>query len=147
MYYIFIDVNLLKWKFLRHQFETTADKHNGPCHPGDSYWNYYTGIISIHLNYCNLFHDDVIKWKHFPRCWPFVRGIQRFPVNSPHKDQWRGALMFSLICTWINDWVKNREAGDLRCYHVHYDVIVMWRSGASSASTCRESSNKWQWLD
>ena len=21
------------------------------------------------------FHDDVIKWKHFPRYWPFVRGI------------------------------------------------------------------------
>ena len=22
-------------------------------------------------------HDDVIKWKHFPRYWPFVRGIHR----------------------------------------------------------------------
>ena len=70
-------------------------------------------------------HDDVIKWKHFPRNWPFVRGIHRSPVNSPHKDQWRGALMFSLICVWINDWVINREAGDLRRYRAHYDVIVM----------------------
>ena len=43
-------------------------------------------------------HDDVIKWKHFPRYWPFVRGIHRSPVNSPHKGQWRGALMFSLMC-------------------------------------------------
>ena len=42
-------------------------------------------------------HGDVIKWKHFPRYWPFVRGIHWSPVNSPHKDQWRGALMFSLI--------------------------------------------------
>ena len=41
-------------------------------------------------------HDDVIKWKHFPRYWIFVRGIHRSPVNSPHKGQWRGALMFSL---------------------------------------------------
>ena len=40
------------------------------------------------------FHDDVIKWKYFPRYWPFVRGIYRSPVNSPHKGQWRGALMF-----------------------------------------------------
>ena len=48
-----------------------------------------------------LVHDDVIKWKHFPRNWPFVRGIHRSPVNSPHKDQWRGALMFSLICHQI----------------------------------------------
>ena len=35
------------------------------------------------------------------------------PVNSPHKGQWRGALMFSLICVCINNWVNNREAGDL----------------------------------
>ena len=47
------------------------------------------------------------------------------PVNSPHKGQWRGALMFSLICVWINVWVNNREAGDLRRYRVHYGVIVM----------------------
>ena len=70
-------------------------------------------------------HDDVIKWKHFPRNWPFVRGIHRSPVNFPHKGQWRGALMFSLICVWINDWVNNREASDLRRYRAHYDVIVM----------------------
>ena len=50
-----------------------------------------------------MMHDNVIKWKHFPRYWPFVRGIHRSPVNSPHKGQWRGALMFSLICVWIND--------------------------------------------
>ena len=47
-------------------------------------------------------HDDVIKWKHFPRNWPFVRGIHWSPMNSPHKGQWRGALMFSLICARIN---------------------------------------------
>ena len=71
------------------------------------------------------YHDDVIKWKHFPRNWPFVRGIHRSPVNSPHKGQWRGALMFSLICVWINGWVNNREAGDLRRYRAHFDVTVM----------------------
>ena len=43
-------------------------------------------------------HNDVIKWKLFPRYWPFVRGIHRSPVNSPHKGQWRRALIFSLIC-------------------------------------------------
>ena len=70
-------------------------------------------------------HYDVIKSKHFPRYWPIVRGIHRSPVNSPHKGQWRGALMFSLICVWINGWVNNREAGDLRRFRAHYDVIVM----------------------
>ena len=45
----------------------------------------------------------------------------------PHtkKGRWRGALMFSFICAWINVWVNNREAGDLRSLCAHYDVIVM----------------------
>ena len=71
------------------------------------------------------YHEDIIKWKHFPRYWPFVRGFHRSPVNSPHKGQWRGALMFSLIC--INGWVNNGEAGDLRRYRAHYDVTVILR--------------------
>ena len=69
--------------------------------------------------------DDVIRWKHFPRYRPFVRGIHRSPVNSPHKGQWRRDLMFSLICVWMNGWVNNLEAGDLRRYRAHYDVTVM----------------------
>ena len=70
-------------------------------------------------------HDDVIKWKYFPRYWPFVREIHRSPVNFPHKGQWRGALMFTLICARKNGWVNNGGAGDLRRYLAHYDVIVM----------------------
>ena len=72
-----------------------------------------------------LYHDDVIKWKYLPRYWSFVRGIHRSSVNSPHKGQWRGALMFSFICAGINGWVNNGEAGDLRGHRTHYDVIVM----------------------
>ena len=52
-------------------------------------------------------------------------GNSSVPVNSPHKGQWRGALMFSLICAWINDWINNRETGDLRRHRGHYDVNVM----------------------
>ena len=74
----------------------------------------------------SLFHNDVIKWKHFPRYWPFVRGIHRSPVNSTYKGQWRGALMFSLICVWIKGWVNTRKAGDLRRDRAHYDVSVMF---------------------
>ena len=48
--------------------------------------------------------------------------VGNWPVNSP---QWRGALMFPLICAWINTWVNNSEAGDLRCHCAHYDVIVI----------------------
>ena len=68
-------------------------------------------------------------WRHqmeaFPPYRPFVRGIHRSPVNSPHKGQWRGALMVSLIYAWINDWINNRKAGDLGRHRAHYDGTVM----------------------
>ena len=71
-------------------------------------------------------HDDVIKWKHFLRNWPFVRGIHRSPVNSLQKGQWRGVLVFSLICAWINSWTNNRgDGGALRRLCAHFDVNVM----------------------
>ena len=56
-------------------------------------------IYPCHSGHCDktLKHDDVIKWEHFPRYWPFVRGIHRSPVNSPHKGQWRGALIFFCV--------------------------------------------------
>ena len=72
-----------------------------------------------------MVHDDVIKWQHFPRYWLFVRGIHRFPVNSPPKGQWHWALMFSLICARINGWANNGEAGDLKRYRALHDVILM----------------------
>ena len=92
--------------------------------------------------YGNL-HDDVIKWKHFLRHWPFVRGIHRLPVNSPHKGKWRGALMFSLTSVWSNVWVSNREAGDLRRHRDNYDVTVMMFQIALSKfnSSCIEFPN------
>ena len=72
-----------------------------------------------------LLHDDVIKWKHFPRYWCFMRGIHRPPVNSPHKGQWRGASMFSLICAWTKGWVNNRDVGDRIRHYAHYDVTIL----------------------
>ena len=84
-------------------------------------------------------HNGVIRCQHFPCYWPFVWGINRSPVNSLHKGQWRRALMFSLIWVWINGWVNNREAGDLRCHSTHYDVTVMLLFPGSSnmSQVCR----------
>ena len=81
-------------------------------------WEHYYEICSFKSPY-----QDIIKWKHFPRYWPFVQGIHRPPVNPPHKGHWRGALMFSLIFAELN----TREAGDLRRYRAHCDFIVMIR--------------------
>ena len=80
-------------------------------------------IQTIHIKYV-----DETLWAK-PRYWPFVRGIHRW--HSPHKCQWRGALMFSLICAWINGWVNNREIADLRRHRAHYDAIVMWSNYTS----------------
>ena len=70
-------------------------------------------------------HDDVIKWKHFPRYWPFVGGIHRSPVNFPTQRPVTRSFDVSLIRVWINGWVNNGEAGDLRRHRAHYDVTVM----------------------
>ena len=80
---------------------------------------------------------DISWWRHQMALLAFVRGIHQSPVNSPHKGQWRGALIFSLICVWLNGWVNNREAGDLRRYRAHNYVIVMswWRHDVETIST------------
>ena len=80
---------------------------------GKHWWlSFLTASLRIKLwplwdcSWYSHMHDDVIQWKHSPRYWLFVRGIHQSSVNSPHKGQWRGALMFSLICAWINGWVN-----------------------------------------
>ena len=65
------------------------------------------------------------QMKTFSALLPFCAENSPVPVNSPHKGQWRGALIFSLIWTWINSWVNNPEVGDLRRHRAHCDVSVM----------------------
>ena len=99
-------------------FSCGFDEHGG--------WSFESCVIFRYRNEAaGMVNDDVIKWKYFPRYWPFVRGIHQSPMNSPHKGQWRGALMVSLICAWINGWVNNGEAGDLRPHRAQYDITVM----------------------
>ena len=68
-------------------------------------------------------------WRHqmatFPRYWSFVKWIHWSPVDSPHKSQGHGALMFPLICAWTNAWTNYPDAGDLRRHQAHYDVTLM----------------------
>ena len=67
-------------------------------------------------------HDDVIKWKHFPIAGPLCGELTG---KFPHKGQWGGALMLSLICAWTKCWVNNPNPDDLRRHRAHYDVTVM----------------------
>ena len=102
-----------------------------PISTGGTHFTFHGGALISYIS-ISCFHDDVIKWKHVTSL-AFVRGIHwwlraihRSPVNSPYTDQWRGALMFSLICAWTNGWVNNQDAGELKCHRTHYDVTVMW---------------------
>ena len=101
-------------------------------------WYHATAMCHLGSKPSSTFrvHDDVIKWKHFPRYWPFdlkwiflllpfMREIHWSQMNFPHKEQRRGAVIFSLICAWTNDWVNNRNASDLRRHRPHYDVTLM----------------------
>ena len=106
------------------------ETENGPwscelTHYHEIHVSTYNFHMDASLPLVRSYNDDVIKWKHFPRYWPFVRGIHRSPVNSPHKGQWRGALMFSLICAWINSWANIHKADDLRRHPAHHDILVM----------------------
>ena len=72
------------------------------CEINISWWRHEMGTFSVLLALC----------------------AGNSPVNSPHKGHWRGALIFSFICAWINGWINNREAGDLRHHPAHYELGI-----------------------
>ena len=89
----------------------TSKFHSDVYHVLDmlTYWSFGPIYIWNGSSLVRVMHDDVIKWKHFPRYWPFIWGIHRPPVNSPHKSHWRGALIFPLICTRISNPVEDKR--------------------------------------
>ena len=87
--------------------------------------------FDVPVQHCLLWGAGRLRpwWRHqmetFSALLALCAGNSPVPVNSPHKGQGRGALMFSLIYASMNGWVNNREVGDLRRYRGHYDVNVM----------------------
>ena len=79
-----------------------------------------------------VYHDDVIKWKHFPRNWPFVRRIHRsrWIPHTKASDAELWCFLWSAVC--MSDWVNNREADDLRRHRGHYYVNVMYGQNRSA---------------
>ena len=108
---------------------------NGNCFVQSVLWH--------HVDRCTCLYADVIKWKHFQRYWPFVRGIHRWAVNSPHKGQWRGAMMFSLICTrnkrlskqWWGWWFETPSCPWWRHRNV-YAIYNKFRSNPCKIFCC-----------
>ena len=94
-------------------------------------------------------HNTVIEWKHFPRYWPFVQGIHWSPVNSPHKDQWYRALVFSLICSWIYGWVNNKRLSKQRqCWWFDAPSRPLWRQCNGQAQLLAQHNRVWMfWFE
>ena len=90
-------------------------------HNTNNYGTYICENVCQHLNSYNGIstrHDDVIKWNHFPRYWPYVRGIHQWIPRTKASDA-------ELWCFfWSNRWVNNGD-DDLRRHRVLYDVMVM----------------------
>ena len=93
---------------------------------------YSTTIAKLGASdYCWVFDSHRIPWWRC-RMETFSALLALCARTSPvagefsAQSQWHRALKFSLICAWINGWVNNCEAGDLRRHHAHYDVIVMY---------------------
>ena len=85
-------------------------------------------------------YDDVIKWKDFQRCWPFVREFigHWLILLTKASDVELWCLHWSAPeCARTKGWVNNRDTGDLRRNHVHYDVIVMLRTHCRLQSMIR----------
>ena len=93
-------------------------------------WSFLLSCLYIDCTHCIRSYILIISWwrNQMGTCSALLAicaGNSPVPVNSPHRGQWRGALMFPLICARKNGWVNNREAGDLRRNRTHYDVNVM----------------------
>ena len=82
-------------------------------------WSVVKGFIVV-------WHQSIMMTSSNGNIFSVTGSLCRWPVNSPHKGQWRTALVFSLICTWTNGWVNNRDVGDLRGHRAQYDVTVMF---------------------
>ena len=95
------------------EFSLFSDVIDGPLHSA--------------LSAVSTVQRQVKWWRHQMETFPGLLAIcaGNSAGEFPHKGQWRGALMFSLVCVWINGWVNNRAADDLRRYCAHYDVSVM----------------------
>ena len=99
------------------------------CKQHSSRWSSHHQVDMECIRKAHIFFYTKSWWSHqmetFSALLALCAGNSPVTVNSLHKGHWRGALMFSLICPWINRWLNNLEAGDLRHPCAHYDVIVM----------------------
>ena len=82
---------------------------------GRQAWSITVTILGRHNHVMTSSNENIFRVTG-PLCREFT---------GTHKGQWRGALMFSLICAWTNGWVNTWDTGDLRRHSTHYDITLM----------------------
>ena len=101
---------------------------------GNKYWQiliwHFNAIFLISASmHASLYHVliNFTWWRHQIETFSTLgsRG------DSPHKSQWREALMFSMISAYTTCWANNRDAGGLRRHRAHYDLTVMYRCASA----------------
>ena len=102
----------------------------GKLYSCEIYCTHWPRIPTFRGSHLLIRYPPIFTWlRHqmeiFSALLVLCAGNSSVMMNSPHKDQWRGALVFSLICAWLNGWVSNCEAGDWRHHSAHYDVTVV----------------------
>ena len=87
---------------------------------------YYIILYYIILYYIILYYTILhyIYWCFIGKL-SVVNLIHQSHVDSPHKGQCRGALIFSLKSASTNGWTDNRGAGDLRRHRIHYHATFV----------------------
>ena len=88
------------------------------------------------MNNVREIHDDVIKWKTFSTLLAICVGNSLITGKFPAQRPVTRSFDVFFICAWINGWVNNGEAGDLRHHRTHYDVTVMSTEVNAASSSC-----------
>ena len=110
--------------------------------PSDQCMDDYCGTPSVCWSHCYLIkkiamlpgfnnrymhqNNDVMICYNFPSYRPLLRGIHWSPMDSLHKGQWRGALIYSLMCPLRTGWTSIGVAGELRRHGDVHVTSVWW---------------------
>ena len=80
-------------------------------------------IIHISASICKNMQILLMGWHYCEHWWPFMRGIQSWPVVSPHKRP--VMCIFSVLLAWSSYWTNSQFASDLGCHGVSNNVTGM----------------------
>ena len=88
----------------------------------------WTSADPVHWRQYEPQHDFIIKWKHFPRYWPFMRGIHRATMDSLTKasDAELGCFLWSAPEQGLNKQSRHRLLETPSCSLWRHSNAKLW---------------------